>query len=116
MQQGGKVHSFNTMLTTKEKTSISARREKLRQEAADATRERIKTSKLLDRLQAFALGEKIDGKAVKLSPSEIKAMEILFDKTLPNLASIKHEVEAKQVTFLIDTQPDAADDSVQTAG
>lgn len=88
------------------KEKVSARKEALREEYATVIRETIKTEKLLRRLEAYALGETLAGKPVKLSAGEIKAMEILFDKTLPNLASVKHEVDAKQVVFLIDTQAD----------
>ncbi|MEY5145601.1 MAG: hypothetical protein RL745_970 [Actinomycetota bacterium] len=93
---------------------MSARREKLREEHAQAVRERIQTTQLVERLQKFAMG---DAK-VKMTPAQIKAMEMLLDKTLPNLASVKHEVDAKQVTFLIDTNiPDGAgNDSVQATG
>lgn len=94
------------------KPSLSARREALREEHAEAVREKIQTTQLLNRLQAYALGDK----KVKLTGSELKAIEMLLDKTLPNLASIKHEVEAKQVVFLIDTQVDGnPNDSVQAA-
>ena len=94
------------------KPSLSARREALREEHAEAVREKIQTTQLLNRLQAYALGDK----KVKLTGSELKAIEMLLDKTLPNLASIKHEVEAKQVVFLIDTQVDGnPNDSIQAA-
>lgn len=95
------------------KEAISARREALREEHAEAVREKIQTTQLLHRLQAYALGDK----KVKLTGSELKAIEMLLDKTLPNLASIKHEVEAKQVVFLIDTNSDGnPNNSVPTSG
>lgn len=86
-----------TKKTTKE--AISARREQLRAEHADAVRENISTGKLVALLEGFALGTNKS----KLTPQRIKAIEMLLDKTVPNLASIKHEVDAKSVTFLIDT-------------
>lgn len=78
---------------------VSARREQLREEAAAATRERIQTVKIVERLQSFALGEKFAGKEVKMTPAQIKAAEMLLDKTMPNLASVKLDVDAKQVVF-----------------
>jgi hypothetical protein len=105
------------MATRKPRESISARREALREEHAEAVREKIQTTQLLKRLQAYALGEKVGKSVVKLSGGELKAIEMLLDKTLPNLASVKHEVEAKQVVFLIDTQVDGnTDNQVSTSG
>lgn len=86
-----------TKKTTKE--AISARREHLRAEHADAVRENIQTGNLVTLLQGYALGTN----KVKMTGQRLKAIEMLLDKTVPNLASIKHEVDAKSVTFLIDT-------------
>lgn len=49
---------------------------------ADNVRERIKTSMLINRLQDHALG------AVELSATQIKAIEILIRKVLPDLAAV----------------------------
>lgn len=87
-----------TKATTKER--ISARREQLRAEHADAVREKIQVTHIVKQLEDFALGK---GKT-KLSPARIKAMEMLLDKTLPNLASVKHEHDPIQVTFNISTE------------
>ena len=102
------------MATRKPKESLSARREALREEHAVAVREKIQTTKIVERLEKFALG---DAK-VKITPGQLKAMEMLLDKTLPNLASLKHEVDAKQVVFLIgETPPDGnTTDSVPASG
>ena len=81
------------------KEAISARSDHLRAEHADAVREKIQTTELVNTLQGFALGKT----KVKMTGTRLKAIEMLLDKTVPNLASIKHEVEAKSVTFLIDT-------------
>lgn len=54
------------------------------------TREKIKTTKLLQRLQKFALGEEEDngtGKIVEMSASQVKAAEILIRKNLPDLTA-----------------------------
>lgn len=82
----------------KPKEDLSARRQHLREEHAAAVRERIQTAKLVDVLQDHALG-----KATKMTASRLKAIEMLLDKTVPNLASVKHETDAKQVMFVIGT-------------
>jgi len=48
-------------------------------------RDRIQTSMLINRLMACAKGE------VNLQPGQIKAIEILLRKTLPDLAAISIE-------------------------
>lgn len=54
----------------------------------DQTREKIKTTQLVNRLQAFVLGpENPTDVTVMLSQSQIKAIEILLSKTLPALTS-----------------------------
>ena len=100
------------MATRTPKESISKRRQALREEHAEAVRENISTSKITAQLEDFVLGGK------KMSAAQIKAAEILLGKTLPNLASVKHEVDAKQVTFLIgETPPDGnTADSVPASG
>ena len=61
------------------------------------TREKIKTTKIIQRLQMFALGEddpcsnklNDDGtkKKVEMSPAQVKAAQILIDKNLPSLTA-----------------------------
>ena len=77
--------------------ALSARREQLRAEHAEAVRERIQTGAVLNALQEFALGN------TKMTGTRLKAIEVLLDKTLPNLATVKHEVDPVQVTFNIQT-------------
>jgi hypothetical protein len=96
------------MATRKLKEDISKRREALREEHAVAVRERIQTTQLVERLQKFALGDK----NVKMTAAQIKATEMLLDKSVPNLASIKHEVDSKSVTFLISTEAEEPQQSV----
>lgn len=84
----------------KPKEDLSARRQHLREEHAAAVRERIQTTNLVEVLQDFALGKK----AVKMTGARLKAIEMLLDKTVPNLASVKHETDAKQVVFMIGTE------------
>jgi hypothetical protein len=93
---------------------LSVRRQQIRDEHATAVREKIQVTQIVERLQKFALGDS----RTKVTSAQLKAMEMLLDKTVPNLASVKHEVDAKQVTFLIDTSvPDGpANNSVPASG
>ena len=47
------------------------------------TREKIQTSQLINRLQNHALGEDLS----ELKPSQLRAIEILLKKSLPDLQS-----------------------------
>lgn len=47
----------------------------------EEAREKIKTTQLINRLQDHALGE------VELSPTQVRAVEILLKKRIPDLAS-----------------------------
>lgn len=87
--------------------TLSLRREQLREEHAVAVREKIQVSQLVNTLENFALGKG----NVKLTPARLKAMEMLLDKSLPNLASVKHEIDAKSVTFVFQAfeEPKAPD-------
>ena len=58
---------------------MAARTRKIRHDAE--TRLKIKTSQLINRLTAHALGE------IELQPTQIRAIEILLKKALPDLAS-----------------------------
>jgi hypothetical protein len=62
---------------------MAARRVKLRHD--DETRARIQTSQLINRLTSHALGRL----KKELSASQVKAIEILLRKTLPDLATIE---------------------------
>lgn len=64
----------------------------------EQTRAAIKTTQLVKRLQAYALGElevvsDADGeaKAVEIDAGRLKAIEILLRKSLPDLAAMKIE-------------------------
>ena len=52
-------------------------------------REIIKVKETVEVLQAFALGEEIDGQKVRLSKEQIKAAEILLKKILPDLKALE---------------------------
>lgn len=51
---------------------------------ADRTRDAIQTSQLINRLTDHALGE------VELSATQVRAIEVLLRKTLPDLQAIEH--------------------------
>ncbi len=51
---------------------------------------KIKTAKILDRVQKFALGEEDHGKQVEMSATELRAAELLLRKVLPDLKATEH--------------------------
>lgn len=65
---------------------MAARKNKGTKESgwSQEVRERIQTSMLINRLQDHVLGQ------VELASSQIKAIEILLRKTLPDLQAIEH--------------------------
>lgn len=90
--------------------------EKRRQAAAEAARERIETQALVDLLQNYALDRGTEQevklkngktKTVKNTPkmngTKLKAIELLLDKSVPNLSAVKHDVEVSNMTFVIKT-------------
>lgn len=80
---------------------MAARTRKIRHD--DETRARIKTSQLINRLTKHAFGE------VQLSSTQVRAIEILLGKTLPNLAQIEHagSVETRFVAEIPSVAPDS---------
>ena len=50
----------------------------------DRTRAKIQTTQLVNRLQSFANGE------IELNRNQIKAIEVLLKKSLPDLMSVQH--------------------------
>lgn len=54
---------------------------RLRAKHQDEIREKIRTSQLINRLENHVFGE------VELSSSQVRGIEILLNKTLPNLQS-----------------------------
>lgn len=61
----------------------------------DRTREKIRTSQLLNRLHAYALNESDPQtkKPVKLEPGQVKAIEILLRKSMPDLSQVEGTLE-----------------------
>lgn len=73
----------------------------------DIVRERIRTSMLVRRLQQFALGQKGDqGETIDLSTNEIRAIEILLKKKLPDLSAVEHtgEITYRDASELTDAE------------
>lgn len=66
----------------------------------DEARKKIKTSQLINRLTNHALGE------IDLQPTQVKAIEILLRKTLPDLSAVQldGEVNLKTVSELGDSE------------
>jgi hypothetical protein len=68
----------------------------------EACRAKIKTTQLINRLQRHIAG-KLD-----LSPTQVRGIEILLNKTLANLQQAEHTVEVKSyVARLPEPAPDA---------
>jgi 5-methylcytosine-specific restriction endonuclease McrBC GTP-binding regulatory subunit McrB len=72
------------------------------------TREKIQTSQLINRLQNHALSDEIN----ELKPSQLKAIEILLKKSLPDLQSteITGDNEAPVALKVITGIPHKSDD------
>lgn len=60
---------------------------RLRTTHQDDVRAKIKTSQLINRLEDHALGD------LDLTATQIKAIEVLIRKTLPDLQAIAHSAE-----------------------
>ena len=56
---------------------------RIRKKHQEETRARIQTSQLINRLQNHALSEEVN----ELKPSQLRAIEILLKKSLPDLQS-----------------------------
>lgn len=68
---------------------MAARKAIPNQRQQDQTREAIRTTQLVKRLQFYALGEKDEqGSVPDLDSSKLKAIEILLRKTLPDLSAV----------------------------
>ena len=56
----------------------------------DSTRAKIRSTLLLQRLEAFALGEKINNRRVFMSAEQIAAARLCLAKALPDLQRTEH--------------------------
>lgn len=81
---------------------------RLRKTHQDDVRKKIQVSQLINVLQNHALGKKTRGKEAELSPSRMKAIEILLKKTLPDLSQLQgtgddgeHVVQFQQIERVI---------------
>lgn len=60
------------------------------------TRLKIQAAQLINRLTAHAEG------TVELSATQVRSIEILLRKILPDLSDVKMEVDAQPITFQLD--------------
>ena len=74
--------------------------ERLRKMHQEDVRAKIKTSQLVNRLSDHALG------LLDLSPTQIKAIEVLIRKTLPDLQSVEHS-GGLNIGNVLDAIPDS---------
>ena len=56
---------------------------RIRRQHTEEIREKIKTSQLINRLTEHAFGN------VEMTPSQVRAIEVLLKKTLPDLSSVE---------------------------
>jgi hypothetical protein len=73
---------------------MAARKRAIRHD--DNTRAKIQASQLINRLTAHACGE------LELSNTQVRAIEVLLRKTLPDLSDVRMEVDAQPITFQLD--------------
>jgi len=73
---------------------MAARKRAIRHD--ENTRLKIQASQLINRLTAHANGE------VELSSTQVRAIEVLLRKTLPDLSDVRMEVDAQPITFQLD--------------
>ena len=76
-----------------------------------ATRAKIRTSQLLNRLQSFALSapDPQTGAPVSMSPDQVRAALGLLKKTLPDLTAVQHSGDATAPVFVMALPPAAED-------
>ena len=84
---------------------------RLRRAHQDSIRAKIQTSQLINRLEGHALGE------VELSATQIKAIEVLIRKTLPDLSAtlIENENPAEVADYDMSRLDDRELDTVEAA-
>jgi len=71
-----------------------AARKKIRHD--ENTRLKIQAAQLINRLSDHANGK------VELSATQVRAIEVLLRKTLPDLSDVRMEVDAQPITFQLD--------------
>lgn len=70
----------------------------------DEVRQKIQTSQLINRLNSHAIGD------VELSPTQVKAIEILLRKTMPDLSSVDSTVSGQVNTYVLSDKPMSNDE------
>lgn len=72
---------------------MAARKVKVQHD--ERTREKIRTSQLLNRLHAYALSEDDPqtGKPVDLAAGQVRAIEVLLKKSMPDLQSVEGSMD-----------------------
>ncbi len=76
---------------------MAARTRKIKHDAE--TRAKIKTSQLVNMLTAHALGD------VEMSATQVKAIEVLLRKTLPDLTSVEGKIENEVTQRVVSGEP-----------
>ena len=84
---------------------MAARIKKIRDD--ENTRLKIKAAQLINRLTNHANGE------IELTSTQVRSIEILLRKILPDLSDIKMDVNAAPVTFNLNMTSPEADDGEQ---
>jgi len=62
---------------------------------ADSVRERIKIKQLVNRLHDAAMGD------IELTPGQVKAIEVLLNKSLPNLSHVEQHNTGELQSYLV---------------
>lgn len=73
---------------------MAARKRAIRHD--ENTRMKIQAAQLINRLTDHANGK------VELSATQVRAIEVLLRKTLPDLSDVRMEVDAQPITFQLD--------------
>lgn len=73
---------------------MAARTRKIRHD--ENTRLKIKAAALINLLTDHAMGK------AELSPTRVRAIEVLLRKILPDLSDVKMEVDSQPITFQLD--------------
>jgi len=87
---------------------MAARIRKIRHD--EDTRNKIKAAQLINRLTGHAMGE------IEMSPSQVRAIEVLLRKILPDLSDVKMDVNAQPITFNLSTKESNGNDQLLTTG
>ena len=63
----------------------------------ESVREKIRATQLINRLQKFAFGE------IELTMTQVRAIEILLRKSIPDLAAV--EIKSEQTHYVVEVPP-----------